>query len=132
VRQLYTDQDEVLFDAARPVILNGIEDIVTRPDLADRAVFLTLEPIPEERRRPEAELWAAFEAQRPGILGVLLDAVVQGLRRLPETRLGCRTWRISRCGRWPAKGLFGPKGSLGPLIQVIWRRRRAMRPRTGF
>jgi len=41
----------VLFDAARPVILNGIEDIVTRPDLADRAVFLTLEPIPEERRR---------------------------------------------------------------------------------
>jgi hypothetical protein len=64
VRQLYTDQDEVLFDAARPVILNGIEDIVTRPDLADRAVFLTLQPIPEERRRPEAELWAAFEVER--------------------------------------------------------------------
>jgi hypothetical protein len=87
VRQLYTDQDEVLFDAARPVVLNGIEDIVTRPDLADRAVFLTLEPIPEERRRPEAELWAAFEAERPRILGVLLDAVVEGLKRLPETHL---------------------------------------------
>ena len=87
VRQLYTDQDEVLFDAVRPVILNGIEDIVTRPDLADRAVFLTLEPIPEERRRPEAELWAAFEAERPRILGVLLDAVVVGLKRLPETQL---------------------------------------------
>src|SRR5262249_54677454 len=51
VRQLYTDQDEGLFHAARPVILNGIEDIVARPDLADRAVFLTLEPIPEDRRR---------------------------------------------------------------------------------
>jgi hypothetical protein len=87
VRQLYTDQDEMLFDAVRPVILNGIEDIVTRPDLADRAVFLTLEPIPEERRRPEAELWVEFEAERPRILGVLLDAVVQGLKRLPETRL---------------------------------------------
>jgi hypothetical protein len=87
VRQLYTDQDEVLFDAARPVILNGIEDIVTRPDLADRAVFLTLEAIPEERRRPEAELWAAFEAERPHILGVLLDAVVRGLKMLPDTRL---------------------------------------------
>jgi hypothetical protein len=86
VRQLYTDQDEVLLDAARPVILNGIEDIVTRP-LADRAVFLTLEPIPEERRRPEAELWATFETERPCILGVLLDAVVEGLKRLPETRL---------------------------------------------
>ena len=87
VRQLYSDQDEVLFDAARPVILNGIEDIVTRPDLADRAIFLTLEPIPEDRRRPEAELWAAFEAARPQLLGVLLDAAVEGLRRLPDTRL---------------------------------------------
>jgi hypothetical protein len=87
VRQLYTDQDEVLFDAARPVILNGIEEIVTRPDLADRALFLTLEPIPEERRRPEAELWASFEIQRPLILGVLLDAIVEGLRRLPKTHL---------------------------------------------
>ena len=87
VRQLYTDQDEVLFDAARPVILNGIEDIVTRPDLADRAVFLTLEAIPEERRRPEAELWAAFDAERPRILGALLDAAVQGLKMLPDTTL---------------------------------------------
>ena len=56
VRQLYTDQDEVLFDATRPVILNGIEDIITRPDLADRAILMMLEPIPEERRRPEQEL----------------------------------------------------------------------------
>ena len=30
-RQLYTDQDEMLVDAARPVILNGIDDFVTRP-----------------------------------------------------------------------------------------------------
>ena len=87
VRQLYTDQDEVLFDAARPVILNGIEDIVTRPDLADRAVFLTLEPIPEECRRPEQQLWAAFEAERPRILGVLLDAVAKGLAMLSQTKL---------------------------------------------
>ena len=87
VRQHYTDQDEVLFDACRPVILNGIENFVSRPDLADRAIFLTLEPIAEEKRRPEAELWSAFEAERPHILGALLDAVVEGLKRLPETRL---------------------------------------------
>jgi hypothetical protein len=67
--------------------LNGIEDIVTRPDLADRALFLTLEPIAQELRRPEAELRAEFEAERPHILGVLLDAVVHGLRLLPHTHL---------------------------------------------
>jgi hypothetical protein len=32
VRQLYTDSDEVLFDATRPQTLNGIEDVVNRPD----------------------------------------------------------------------------------------------------
>jgi hypothetical protein len=87
VRQLYTDQDEVLFEVARPIILNGIEEIVARPDLADRSVFLTLEPIPEEKRRPEAELWAAFDAERPKLLGVLLDAMVEGIKRLPATHL---------------------------------------------
>jgi hypothetical protein len=87
VRQLYSDQDEVLFDAARPVILNGIEEIVTRPDLAERAVFLTLEAISEKDRRPEAQLWAEFESQRSLILGVLLDAVVEGIKQLPGTHL---------------------------------------------
>jgi len=28
VRQLYTDDTEVLFEAARPMLLNGIEDVV--------------------------------------------------------------------------------------------------------
>jgi hypothetical protein len=41
IRQLYTDADEMLFQAACPAILNGIEDVITRPDLADRAIFLT-------------------------------------------------------------------------------------------
>jgi hypothetical protein len=32
----------------------GIEDIITRPDLADRAILLMLAPIAERQRRPEA------------------------------------------------------------------------------
>jgi hypothetical protein len=99
VRQLYTDQDEVLFDACRPMILNGIEDIVARPDLADRAIFLTLEPIPEEQRRPEQELLAEFESKRALILGALLDAVAHGLRQLPGVRLD-RLPRMADFARW--------------------------------
>jgi hypothetical protein len=87
VRALYTDNDEVLFDATRPSILNGIANVVTRPDLADRALFLVLEMIPEEKRRPDNELWAEFEAVRPRVLGALLDALVMGLKSLPQTRL---------------------------------------------
>jgi hypothetical protein len=128
VRQLYSDQDEVLFDAARPVILNGIEDIVTRPDLADRAIFLTLAPIPEDRRRPEAELSAAFEAERPHILGTLLDAVVEGLRRLPSTRLprlprmaDFALWATAcETALWPAGAFWSAYcGNLGEAVDSV-------------
>src|SRR6266550_2031503 len=87
VRQLYTDRDEVLFQAARPIILNGIEDVITRPDLADRAIFLTLPHLQEERRRAEKEIWCDLESAQPQILGALLDAASHGLRALPEVRL---------------------------------------------
>jgi hypothetical protein len=110
-RQLYTDQDETIFDACRPVVLNGIEDIVTRPDLADRALFLNLDPIPEERRRPEAEFWTAFNAERPQLLGALLDGVAEGLRRLPETRLPGLP-RMADFALWATacEGAFWPSG----------------------
>ena len=39
--------------------------------LADRAIVLSLEPISEERRRPERDL-LAFEELRPAILGARL------------------------------------------------------------
>ena len=87
VRRLYTDQDETLFQAARPVILNGIEDVITRPDLADRAIFVVLPHIPEHRRRPEKEMWHEFEKRRPHLLGALLDTAAHGLRTLPNIRL---------------------------------------------
>jgi hypothetical protein len=41
VRRLYTDDEEVLFQASRPTLLNGIDKGVSRLDLGDRALFLT-------------------------------------------------------------------------------------------
>jgi hypothetical protein len=78
-RRLYTDQDEALISAQNPVILNGIEEVVARQDLADRTIHLTLDPISEDCRLPEDELWARFNEELPGILGRLLDAMVYGL-----------------------------------------------------
>jgi len=43
--------------------------------------------IPEDRRRPEAELYAAFEKVRPFILGALLNGVATALRQLPNVKL---------------------------------------------
>jgi hypothetical protein len=79
-RELYSDGEEALFDAERPVLLNGIEELATRGDLLDRAIVIYLPSIPEAHRRPEAALWRDFEAQHPKILGALLDAVSRALR----------------------------------------------------
>ena len=86
-RELFSDAEETLFDAQRPVLLTGIEELATRGDLLDRALVVTLPAIPEEARRTEGELWPAFEAARPRILGALLSAVATGLTRLPSTKL---------------------------------------------
>src|SRR5207249_332162 len=87
VRRLYSDDEEVLFEAARPILLNGIEEVVSRPDLGDRAIFLTLAPLDEAQRRPESELWREFEIARPRMLGALLDAGVHGLGTQGRVRL---------------------------------------------
>ena len=86
-RELYSDDEEKIFSALRPVILNGIEEIATRSDLLDRCILLELPMIPKEKRRNEADFWREFEKMRPLILGALLDAVVCGLKNLPTTRL---------------------------------------------
>jgi hypothetical protein len=86
-RKLYSDSEEEIFNAQRPAVLNGIEDFVNRPDLADRAIFLTLEQIPEERRRADRALQAELEQVRPVILGALLERMVVGLARLPQAEL---------------------------------------------
>ena len=70
-RTLYENREEELFEGMKPVILNGITDVVSRPDLLDRALVVALPPIPDEERRPESELWREFEQTRPAILASL-------------------------------------------------------------
>jgi hypothetical protein len=112
-RRLFTDQDEILFAAARPVILNGIEDVITWPDLADRAIPLMLAPIADRQRRPENALWREFELARPHILGALLDAAAQGLCMLPGVRLQ-RLPRMADFALWATacESAFRPAGTL--------------------
>jgi hypothetical protein len=111
-RRLYTNDEEVLFQAARPIILNGIEDVITRPDLADRTIFMTLPSVSDERRRPEYEFWQEFELARPGILGALLDGSSYGLRMLPYIHVSSLP-RMADFAVWACacEGAFWPRGT---------------------
>jgi hypothetical protein len=102
-RELYTDAEETIFDAVRPVILTGIEELATRSDLLDRTLLVTLPRISEDRRRPESEFWAEFNEVAPSILGALLTAVSCAMRNLSAVKLS-RLPRMADFALWVTAG----------------------------
>jgi hypothetical protein len=82
----------------RPVVINGIPNVVTRSDLIDRAICLTLLKIEGSHRRTEAEIWTDFNAAWPGIFGAILDGVAMALERQDKVRRRAKDecWRLPR------------------------------------
>lgn len=92
-RTLYSNQEETILEAARPVIITSIEELVVRGDLLDRAICVHLPTISEEKRRTERELFAQYEQLKPKLLGTLFDAISLALQEQHqvEEQLGRRS-----------------------------------------
>jgi hypothetical protein len=116
-RQLYTDDEEVVFNHKRPVLLTSITDVVTAGDLLDRCIALQLETIPDHQRKTEQEFDAAFDAARPRILGALLDAVAAGLKTLPTVKLA-RLQRMADFHLWAEACLQGAGFAAGAFTKA--------------
>src|SRR5208337_2091080 len=103
--------------------------IITRRDLADRAIFLTMGSLRDEQRRPEAELWHQFELARPRILGALLEAVAHGLRMRDRIEFA-RLPRMANSQNWgpPAKPRSGHRVHSGWRTTPIGAGRWRMKP----
>jgi len=86
-RKLYTDSDLAVLNFRRCIILTSIDPGALRGDLADRLVLEDLERIPDDKRRTEADLYAAYHAMRPRLLGGLLSATAKTLAALPAVKL---------------------------------------------
>ena len=98
-RALYTNDEEVVIEASRPVILTGIENPSVRGDLAERSITIRLAPIADADRRTESELMLTFDEAIPIIFGALLDGLSEGLRRYGEVRLD-RLPRMADFCKW--------------------------------
>ncbi len=83
-RELYTDDDDVIYAFRRCVGLNGINLAAKKPDLLDRSILFRLERIAKERRQEERVLWRRFDEARPRILGAIFDALAGALRLREE------------------------------------------------
>lgn len=98
-RELFTDDNVVIYKIKRVIGLNGINIVAIKPDLLDRCVLFELERIDESNRQEEKQLWRWFERDKPAILGGFFDVVSQALRYYPEVKID-RLPRLADFGRW--------------------------------
>lgn len=109
-RALYTDDDEIVIDVQRPVILTGITDVVTAPDLLDRCLLVELDAIAPKDRRTERALLAAWAAgPQRRLIGTLCSAMATALRRRDDIKLAIlprlADWAELATAAEPALGL---------------------------
>jgi len=93
-RKLYTSAEEVVLRACRPLLLNGIPDLMSRGDLVDRALPVHLEPLPAGKRLAEADLSVRLEDVLGEAFGGLLTALACGLANWYNTN-GFRDYRMA-------------------------------------
>jgi hypothetical protein len=100
-RRLYTDDEDVIIELMRAVILNGINVPTDRGDVLDRSLVVELERIPDDERRTEEEMWERFEAEHPKLLGAIFDVLSQAISRRPSLKLSRRP-RLADWGEYAA------------------------------
>jgi len=123
-RQLYTNDEEIIFEATRPMILTSIAEIVSRSDLLDRSLIVRLPTIPEPLRRPESEYWREFEGIASDIFGGLLDAVSCALRNFSSTTLADLP-RMADFAKWATAAESGLELPSGEIMQAYGENRQA-------
>jgi hypothetical protein len=100
-RELYSDDDDVIFQFRRSVALTGINIAPGKPDLLDRCILYPFEPLAKDERRPEAETWTEFNELLPQILGAALDVLVMAMNLEPDMKLD-QLPRMADFARWGA------------------------------
>jgi hypothetical protein len=100
-RKLYTDDEDVIIELRRAVIINAINVPSDRGDVLDRSLVVELERIPDAKRTTEEELWERFEAERPELLGALLGVLAKAIARKPSLQLSRRP-RLADWGEYAA------------------------------
>lgn len=98
-RQLWTDEEDIIFRIKHCVGLTGINAAPTQSDLLDRCLFFKLPAIPEGERRTEKELWADFERGRAALVGGALNALSKAIAVLPSVTAP-RVPRMADFARW--------------------------------
>lgn len=79
-RMLYTDDDDVIFNVKNCVMINGINNPATRPDLLDRSITINSRRLGDTTIiKKEKELIEEFQELMPYILGTIFEVVSRAI-----------------------------------------------------
>lgn len=97
------------YNLCRPIIINGIGNLITRGDLLDRCIVINLKPLAETWRGKKERL-EKFEKSKGRILGSMCLAVSEGLKNIHNVKLDKST-RMDDFLKWSvaAGAAFGWK-----------------------
>ncbi len=98
-RELYSDDSDIIYTFKRCISVNGVNLMAIKPDLLERSLLIELERVSKTERKNEQELMKAFDADLPGLLGAIMDAVVGALRLRFSVKLA-ETPRMADFALW--------------------------------
>jgi hypothetical protein len=78
-RELYSDDDDIIYEHRRCIALNGINVALIEPDALDRSIFIELLEIDDDKRKKQEDLFIEFENIKPKLLAYLLDVIVKAM-----------------------------------------------------
>ena len=107
-RELYSDDDDIIYNFIRCIGINGINLVTTRPDLLERSLLLELERIEPAERKTEKELYQNFKIDLPSILGGVLNILVKAIEIQstikPDSHHRMADWEVLGCAISEALG----------------------------
>jgi hypothetical protein len=99
-RELYSDDDDIIYSFQRLVGVNGINMVLDKPDVLDRSLIINL--IPPEKYETEEKLFGQFNDSKPRLLGALFDLMVMIMRVYDDMGeiSGLERYRMASFVKW--------------------------------
>lgn len=79
-RELYTNDDDIIYAFKRAINLNGINPVATKPDLLERSMLLELERISNPNRKKESLILEDFQNKLPSMVGGIFDVISKAMQ----------------------------------------------------
>jgi ABC-type oligopeptide transport system ATPase subunit len=113
-RTLFSDSEETILDVQNLTIFTSIGNVVTKPDLLERAIVIDMTRITDRERESESSLSQGLELHHAQILGGLLDITVAALhhRDTTEPPRYSRMVEFTHLGEGVEQYLKYPTGSM--------------------